>query len=57
MKLIKSQSDDIQNIAKTSVQTNAFFSHSSNLLAAMLCDEEESIRRIAVNAIIDTRSG
>ena len=57
MKLLQSQPDDIKEVSKKSVQTNAFFSHSSNLLAAMLCYEDESIRRKAVNTIINIRSG
>ena len=57
MQLVRTQPKDVQEVAKKSVQTNAFFAHSSNLLVAMLADEEEAIRRKAVNAIIKIRSG
>ena len=47
---------DIQNITKKYVQVNAFFAHSSNLLVAMLAEEDdESIRKQAVDGIIEIR--
>ena len=56
MKLVKTQPKMIQEVAKKSVQTNAFFAHSSNLLVSMLADEEESTRQKAVNTIIKIRN-
>ena len=56
MQLVKSQPKNVQEVAKKAVQTNAFFAHSSNLLAAMLTDEDETKRQKAVNAIIKIRS-
>ena len=57
MKLIRKQPKKVQEVAKKSFQTNAFFAHSSNLLLAMLVDEEEEIRRRAVNVIMKIRQG
>ena len=55
MELIKKQSKRVQDVAKKSFQTNAYFAHSENLLAAMLCDEDETIRQKAINAILTIR--
>ena len=56
LQLLKTQPLDIQNIAKKYVQINAFFAHSSNLLVAMLAEEDdESIRKQAVDGIIEIR--
>ena len=55
LQLLKTQPKDIQNLAKKYVQINAFFAHSSNLLAAMLADEDCSIRKQAVDGIIEIR--
>ena len=57
IKLLRTQPNDVQAVAQKSVQTNAYFAHSSNLFVAMLSDEEESIRRKAINTILDMRSG
>ena len=56
LQLPKTQQMDIQNIAKKYVQINAFFAQSSNLLVAMLAEEDdESIRKQAVVGIIEIR--
>ena len=55
LQLIKTQPMDIQKIAKKYVETNAFFAHSSNLLVAMLADDDISIRQQAVDGIIEIR--
>ena len=55
LQLLKTQPKEIQNLAKKYVQINAFFAHSSNLLAAMLADEDSSVRKQAVDAIIEIR--
>ena len=56
MQLVKSQPKAVQDVAKKSIQTNAYFAHSSNLLLAMLADDDETKRRKAVNAIVKLRS-
>ena len=55
LQLVKTQTKEIQDIAKKYVQINAFFAHSSNLLVSMLADEDKSIRLKAVNAIMKIR--
>ena len=55
MNLIKTQSEEVQQIAKPVVQNNAYFAHPENVLAAMLADEDEEVRRDAVNKILALR--
>ena len=55
MQLVKTQPKEIQDVVKKYVQINAFFTHSSNLLIAMLADEDKSIRVKAVDAIMKIR--
>ena len=57
IKAVNTQSDRVKNIAMKSVQTNAFFCPSSNLLVSMLADPDESIRQRAVNVILSLRHG
>ena len=56
MQLVKTQPKEIQDIANKYVQINAFFAHSSNLIIAMLADENKSIRKKAVNGILKIRN-
>lgn len=57
MQLIKTQPKQVQDVAKKSIQHNAFFAHSSNLLVSMLTDDREDVRQKAVNGIIRLRQG
>ena len=56
IKFLSSQPTKVQEAAKKSMQTNAYFAHSSNLLLSMLADSEESIRQKAVNSILEIRN-
>ena len=57
LKFLKSQPIEVQEVARKSVQTNAYFAHSSNLLLSMLSDHDEEVRQKAVNTIISIRNG
>jgi hypothetical protein len=56
MELIKkTQPEDVQAIAKRVMQHNAYFAHPENLLAAMLVDDSEEVRKKAVEKILAVR--
>ena len=56
MQLIKTQPKDIQKVVKPVVQRNTYFTHSVNLLAAMLADSDGIVREQAVRTIQRVRS-
>ena len=45
----------VKNIIEDVLQRNVFFAHAENVLFAMLSDNDEEIRRIAVNKILKIR--
>ena len=47
MVLIKTQTQDDQAIAKKCLQHNAYFSHTENILCAMLTDSDSEVRKEA----------
>lgn len=56
MELIKkTQPEDVQAIAMRVMQHNAYFAHPENILAAMLVDDSEEIRKRAVEKILAVR--
>ena len=55
MELIMEQPEDVNKICAKVVQNNAYISHQKNVLPAMLEDQDETIRRKAVNKIIEVR--
>ena len=48
-------SSSIQTIMRDVMQQNRFFADSENILVAMLSDDNENLRRIAVNKILKVR--
>ena len=46
----------LQTVIYKTVQKNAYFAHSENILIAMLHDSDENIRKLAVEKIINIRS-
>ena len=56
MRLINTQSKEIQKVVKPVVQRNAFFAEPGVMVCAMLESEQESVRRVAVNLIRETRN-
>ena len=55
MKLINTQSKEVQSVVKSVVQRNAFYAEPGVMVCSMLESEEESIRRFAVNTIREHR--
>ena len=55
MRLINTQSKEIQKVVKPVVQRNAFYAEPGVMVCAMLESEQESVRRVAVNLIRETR--
>ena len=55
MKLIKTQSKEVQEVVKPVVQRNAFYAEPGVMVCAMLESEDESVRRFAVNIIREHR--
>jgi len=55
MRLIKTQSEEVQIIAKRVLQHNAYFAHPENILCTMLEDDEISVRKKAVEKILKCR--
>lgn len=53
--LINTQSCEVQNVVKPTVQRNAYFAHPSTLLCAMLESPEQDIRCMAVKIIQEAR--
>ena len=56
MQLINTQSKEIQKVVKPVVQRNAFFAEPGVMVCAVLDSEQESVRRVAVNLIRETRN-
>lgn len=50
-RIVQFPNDKIKKIALRVIQRNAFFAHPENILLGMLADEDESVRRVAVNRI------
>ena len=55
MELIIEVPEEVNKICAKVVQNNAYFAHPENVLPAMLEDQDETIRRKAVNKIIEVR--
>ena len=51
----KIQNKEILGVVKNVLQRNGFFAHFENVALAMLADEDETIRRTAVNKILQIR--
>ena len=45
----------VREIALTVLQRNAYFAHHENIILAMLGDDDESVRRLAVNKVLSIR--
>lgn len=54
-RITKFSNKKVREIALKVVQRNAFFAHPENILLGMLADENEEVRRIAVNKILVIR--
>jgi hypothetical protein len=55
VELINTQPEDVKNTALKVVQNNSYFAHPENILASMLEDADEAIRKEAVDRIISIR--
>ena len=45
----------VRDVAFNALQRNAYFAHHKNVLLAMLGDDDEGVRRLAVNKILSIR--
>lgn len=48
--------EDLKYIVESTIQRNGFFAHPENLLVAMLADDRQHVRELALRRIISTRA-